>query len=508
LDWGLWVGLKPEGIVNHTTLDLSKRLGWQQLRADDLRHMAAQAMQIPVEEVRFFYNDDDLVVDKQGRATISHKRDVLYVLEDLAFDNRRFMACMGAMHWERIDFLPVVELFQSLLPGTGGAVFELIRGLYDDQNELQHLPLRYRGIPTYPSEAAFRLFSKFFVPHVMEGDPFPVFMDVSRAHEVTWLPVPDPPKRYFDPDHHLCVTVKGGMVEKVTMTDDPTGVPFLNVGHGGFALCERSVEVRGGMLLLKDREKRTEIPLNPSWGIHSSRRNSSDQSSIYPLSWRDLFSGTLPQLTPSQAFSAVLLYPDDGTEIGEAQSQPLVTDYVQDVVGQQPQLASYLARAQRVLIDNFDAVVNACISLDGPRDYTILYYRPEFAQKQTQLLWNRFAQANSLEWAKQIRFLPAENWKAAYQQQYNIIYLFTPFSYFNQHMKLHDITQTVASALRPGGMAFVVGPHTMRELLQSQNLHILHIVDVKTLPSFRMLQNILPNARLKSGLTLFQALRM
>ncbi len=512
LDWGQWVGLKPEGIVNHATLDLSKKPGWERLRADDLRHMAAQAMRIPFEEVRFFYGDDDLVIDARGRATIRHKKDALYVLEDGTFHRARFMSCMGAMHWARIDFLPVVELFQSLLPGTGSAVFELIRGLYDDQNETQHLPLQYRGIPTYPSEAAFRLFSRFFMPQVTgEGDPFPVFMDISRAHEVTWLPVPDPPRRYFDPAHHLCVTIKGGIVQKVTVTDDPTGLPFVNVGLGGFAPCERSVEVRGDTLLLKDREKRIEIPVNPSWGVRSSgeRNSSQDRLPTYPLGWRALFGGPLPQVTPSQAFSAVLLYPDDGTEIEEAPSQPFVTDHLQDAVEQQPELASYLVRAGRVLIHNFDAVVNTCISLDGPRDYTILYHRPEFAQKQTQLLWNRLAQTSRLDWAKRITFLPAEAYrKPAYEQQYDVIYLWVPFLHFDQPMKLHDIAQAVAGALRLGGLAFVVGPHAMRELLQVQRLRLLHIEAVETLQSFRMHQAILPNARLKAGLTLFQALKV
>ena len=115
------------------------------------------------------------------------------MLADGTFEKARFMACMGAMHWERIDFLPVVELFQSLLPGTGSAAFELIRGLYDDQNRESQLPLRYRGIPTYPSEAAFRLFSTVFSP---TGDnPLALFMEPARSHEVTWLPDPHPPHR-------------------------------------------------------------------------------------------------------------------------------------------------------------------------------------------------------------------------------------------------------------------------------------------------------------------------
>ena len=120
------------------------------------------------------------------------------------------MSCMGAMHWESIDFLPVVELFKSLLPGTGSAVFEFIRGLYDDQNDgkASPPPLRYRGIPTYPSEAAFRLFNSFFVPQAPPGkDALSLFMDPTKSHQVEWLPSPTPPRRYFDhlsrflPDH-------------------------------------------------------------------------------------------------------------------------------------------------------------------------------------------------------------------------------------------------------------------------------------------------------------------
>lgn len=511
LDWGQWVGLKPEGIVNHTTLDLSKKPGWERLRADDLRQMAAQAMQVPLEEMQFFYGDDDLIVDARGQATIRHKRDALYVLEGGTFHRARFMSCMGAMHWARIDFLPVVELFQSLLPGTGSATFELIRGLYDDQNAIRHLPLRYRGIPTYPSQAAYRLFSGFFVPQATKGgDPFPIFMDVARSQEVTWLPVPDPPRRYFDPARHLCVTIKGGIVQKVTVADDPTGVPFVNVGRNEFAPCERSVEVHGG-LLLNDCEKRTEIPMNPSWDVSSSRERDSspDRLPAYSLSWRALFGGPLPQVTPPQAFSAVLLYPDDGTEIEEASSQPFVADHLQDAVEQQPELASHLARAGRVLIHNFDAAATTCIPLNGPREYTILYHRPEFAQKQAQVLWNRFAQANRLDWAKRITFLPAEAYqKPTYEQQYDVIYEWVPYSYFDQSVKVHEIARAMACALQSGGLAFVVGPRAMRELLQAQRLRLLHAEAVETLPSFRTLQAILPKARLKAGLTLFHAAKV
>ena len=47
LDWGRWVGVKPGGLVNETRLNLATKPGWQRLKAEDLRHMAAQAMRVP-----------------------------------------------------------------------------------------------------------------------------------------------------------------------------------------------------------------------------------------------------------------------------------------------------------------------------------------------------------------------------------------------------------------------------------------------------------------------------
>ena len=163
--------------------------------------MAAQALRVSLEEVRFFYRDEDLLIGPTGRATIRQRKDAFYVLQDGDFEQARFMSCMGAMNWSSIDFLPVVELFKSLLPGTGSAVFELIRGLYDDQNQGNPIPrpFQYRGIPTYPSEAAFRLFSSFFTPQAPAGsNPFTLFMNPEQSNQVIWLPAATPPIRYFD----------------------------------------------------------------------------------------------------------------------------------------------------------------------------------------------------------------------------------------------------------------------------------------------------------------------
>ncbi|RPH79098.1 MAG: hypothetical protein EHM80_08680, partial [Nitrospiraceae bacterium] len=114
LDWGQWIGLKPAGLVNETSLDLAGKPGWQRLTPDDFRTMAAQALRVPLEDVRLFYRDQDFLIAPTGRVAIRQRKDAFYVLEDGDFERARFMSCMGAMNWSSIDFLPVVELFQSL----------------------------------------------------------------------------------------------------------------------------------------------------------------------------------------------------------------------------------------------------------------------------------------------------------------------------------------------------------------------------------------------------------
>ena len=81
LDWGQWVGLKPAGLVNETSFNLAGKSGWQQLTADDLRSMAAQALRVSLEDVRLFYRDEDLQIEPTGRATIRQRKDAFYVLE-------------------------------------------------------------------------------------------------------------------------------------------------------------------------------------------------------------------------------------------------------------------------------------------------------------------------------------------------------------------------------------------------------------------------------------------
>ena len=503
LDWGQWVGLKPGGLVNSTVLDLSRKPGWQRLCPDDLRHMAAQALRVPLDEIRFFYSDEDLVIDAGGQATIRHKKDAFYILDEGTFDRPRFMACMGAMHWSRIDFLPVVELFQSLLPGTGSAAFELIRGLYDDQHEGQAnpFPLRYRGIPTYPSDAAFRLFSAYFVPKTSDGrKPFDVFMDSSQSNQVTWLPSSDPPRRYYDHPRSLCVTIKGETVQKVTRADDPVGTSYINAQQ---SRGERRVGVAKGSLILMDGPRHTEVAINPSWG---ALRDIPVSPSTYPLGWRQLFSDAPPNVSPAEAFGAVLLYPDDATEIDEASTHPFVADYLQDLIEDSPQLTAMNAQARRVLIDNFDGALHTCVSPTAGKEHSILYTRPALAQKQAQLLWN-VAHQTGFEALAHVRLMPAESHSGIlYGARYDWIYRWVPFSCFDNPHELAAVASALRRVLKPTGLAFVVGPQSMGDTLTSHKLHIVRMESVDTLPTFRMHATILPHARLKPNLTLFHVM--
>src|SRR4029077_10187884 len=254
-------------------------------------------------------------------------------------------------------FLPVVELFKSLLPGTGSAAFELIRGLYDDQNggTSPPRPLRYRGIPTYPSEAAFRLFSSFFTPQAPDGnDPFTLFMNPERYHRVIWLPAGTPPIRYFDQRPGACLTIQGDVLHKVTVASDSAGLSYISPKGHRFVPCDRSAEIVQAHVTLKDRNRETTLavalPLE-------NLKQSDEPVAMSPVDWRSVFVHGIPHIPPADAYGAVLLYPDDESEIGECSAQPFVADYVQDIGEQDREIGMVLSRAQHVLIENGDAVV-------------------------------------------------------------------------------------------------------------------------------------------------------
>ncbi len=505
LDWGVWVGLMPSGLVNSMTLDLSRKSGWERLRADDLRGMAANAMQVPLEEVRFFYGEQDVTIDAKGIAKIRHRKDAIFLLPDGTFERKQFMACMGAMHWENIDFLPVVELFLSLLPGTGSAMFELIRGFYDDQNREKPAPraLRYRGIPTYPSEAAYRLFSGFFRPRLSGGgDPFPVFMDPPRSHLVTWHPEPDPPRRYFEASHSLCVTIRGQRVVKATFANDPAGLSYQPFDQRGIAAGQRGLAVDRENLVLIDRAVRQVVPLKDNWGRPTDPPIT--EAAQMADDWTSVFAGVVPSVSPEAAFGAVLLYPEDDREIGELATQPFVADYLQDLIEEDRSLATRLAQAGHVLISGFDGALTTYLTNDRCRTYTVLYDHPAFVQRQAQLLWNKWARAQRLAWLPQVRMRPRADQAEAQTRRYDLVYEWIPFSMYEKPEEIGARIQWLTPILAPGSVVFVVGPATVADACTIAGVQVQSVTPVMKLSTFRMHQSILPRAQLKPGLVLYQ----
>lgn len=510
LDSLLWIGVVPEATTHETVLDLACRPESASKTPEALRRMAAQAWGVPIEDLRYFFPDRSFDGNAQGGVRIRLKKDGLFLLEDDTFARPRFISYMGAMPWARIDLLNVVELFQSTLPGTGSAVLELIWGLCHDQRRTHGaVPLRYRGLPTYPSEPAYGLFSAFFRPEVEGGaDPHELFIDPSRASQITWWLRDDPPWRYVDRSRRLVLTVQGGVVQKVTAVDDSAGVPYVAPGtRGGFASCQRTVVVTEGQLQLRDGEQTRQLPVERAWGaIRDTPRH---HMAAYPFGWRAFFEGAPPQLDPAEAYSLALFYPDDEAEVGELSSQPFVLEQLYESLNLLVDLPARLARIARVLIDGLDAVAAGCIDHDYPRCHTVLYRSAGWAQKQAQALWDRAAQAGRLPAVQETRFIPADRCRErAYGMRYDLIYCWIPFALYQEPGPCERMVAAVRTALTGRGLAFVIGPRDLRTAFASHGLRLVSACGVEEMARLPLLTEHLrlhPRTRLNPALTVFLA---
>ena len=501
LDWGQWVGIKPEGLVNVAGFDLSSKPGWQNLTKTDLHRMAGQAMGVSPDDVALFYDDESLKLDARGRITICHRKDALYVLKDGDFDHPRFMACMGAMHWGRIDFLPVVELFQSLLAGTGSAVFELIRGLYDDQNR-GDLPriLRYRGIPTYPSPQAFQLFSTYFLPESPGGtDPVLLFMNPARSAEVTWRPRPDAPIRFLDQERGLAVTVRGGLVQKVTRREDPAALPYTRPKAKGQPIASRLVGATKDSIVLQEGRAREMFPVKQEWGI--VKESPLPELSNAQSTWRSLFPEGAPDLDPGVGYFAVPMYPDDNASVEEVAAQPLAIEQVLNYFELGPARASS-SRHLPILIDQWDAMSSEFIDAAQVVAATVLYDRPEFAQRQAQRLWEVISGSKDLA-PSAIRFLPVARRPQAYAATYNFILRWIPFAQYEQAVAVEQALEEIAKALSVAGFAIVAGPRGIEQFAQLAGLFPETKNALSETPGVGMLRTILPKACIRPEVTLY-----
>jgi hypothetical protein len=362
------------------------------------------------------------------------------------------------------------------------------------------LPLRYRGIPAYPSDAAFRLFKSFFVPHAPAGnDALTLFMDPTKAHQVEWLPSPTPPSRYFDPSEGVCLTIQGSDLQKVTLAADTTGLAFMSPKGRAFLPYDRAARVINKRIVLRDRDHEMTLPTSLPANV-SDHAESSPALPISPVDWRSVFIDGLPPVPSERVYGAVLLYPDDETPIGELAAQPFVADYLEDIAEQDREIGRLMAQANHVLIRNGDAVIATCVAFDRPRDYRVAFQDPAFAQKQAQQLWTTCAQLKRWDWMKRIQFVRIGDRQQTGTPAFDLAYQWMPFGM--QDRLLPQAVAELRDALRAGGCAFVTGPATLRDSWKGAGFVLIWQEPVEQLPTFRMHRAILPKARLKDGLTL------
>ncbi len=501
LDWEQWVGIKPTGLVNTITLDLSSRPGWEHITRADLRAMAARAMNADAATIQFFYRDEDLELSGDGKAMIRQVKDAFYVLENGSFEGARFMSCMSRMEWGRIDYLPVVELFLSLLPGTGSATFELIRGLYDDQQMRDPVALRYRGIPAYPSVGAFRLFSAFFTPTTPTNEvPYDVFLDINRSHEVEWLPSPDHPVRNIDEQQRITVTTHHHKIQKVTFWDDPSGLPYLPMTSSGESTVDgRGTHIRGKELHLHDGEQRQVMKVQESWQLSEL-----EQESVWTIpstSWRECFPQGPPSLSPVEAFSAVLLYPDDSRIISEKESQPFIFDYLDDFLEEQRELRQFREMADHIMLSRCEASLGSCLKYGRPQSYTIWYEWPAFAQKHAQQIWNTLNRKNTLAWLPHFQFFPVDQQVITKTSSpFDWLNVWIPFASYDNDEELRQWSWFLTHHLVPGGIGCVAGPASLGHLFQQDGFSVIHAERGELLPTFKIHQAILQAGQLHPGL--------
>ncbi len=507
LDCGQWVGIRPEATEQVTTLPIPPHGGPCVPTFDDLRRMAAQSWNVPLDDVRYFYPDGSFARDASGHITIRLKKDGLYFLEDGSFAHPRFVSYMGAIPWARIDVLNVVELYQSTLAGTGGAAFDLIWGLCDDQlREEGAIPLRYRGLPTFPSDQAYGLFCAFFRPETPAGeDPYKLFMDTRRSYEIAWRLRPDPPWRYFDQRRRLCITAQNGVVQKVTPIHDAAAVPYVNIGMRGFASCGRTVSAAGTVLQLRDGHRVTDIPLDPVWNVAPPKEPPGPPPS-YPFEWRSMFGGGLPTLDPARVWTTAHFFPADGSQVGEEATQLFVLEQIFNCLNTIPDLPSRLKKTHRVLIHNFDPVCAGFVDPDyAQRRYTVLYNRPEWAIRNAQSVWDRAAREGRLEAVQKVDFLPERELRAwTYGGRYELIYEWIPFADYGDPRECEAVVKDVARALTPRGLVFVVGPPCVASMIPAHGLRLLckeGPEDMRGLPVMIEHLRIHPDTRVNPDLT-------
>ena len=505
LDCKQWVGIKPRAKTFTTQVDISPHEGWETMTLDDLREKAAEAWRVPTSEVKYFYDDNHMLHQGDGKYDIRLTKDGLYALHDGNFDKSIFISFMFQVNWAKLDLIPVVELFQSTLPGTGGAVFEFIWGIYDDQSREEELPpLRYRGLPTYPSKEAFNIFSAFFEPKGPDGKNIKtVFMDPQTSNEVTWTPQKHPPVRHFSQQQKVAITAQDGYLYKVTVFDDPIAFPFTNCVGIRRPPIEREVRVGNQSFTLLEGELGREIFFEPSWGLRP-QTYPTKLAEKYPFTWKWFFNGEPPRVDPVKSLYTVPFYPEGQADIDESSIQPMVLDQIFHYMEMAPAMPAKLEKMNSVLIHTFDTVLAGCIDSSKDRVYTVLFSDPEFAQKNAQLLWNYAASKDQLSNLEKVSFLlEAEHIRDVYSEKYDLIFKWIPFMYHQDREACESMLTALSEALLPGGFMFLVAPRQLQGLFDHYKLETLYNDPVYNMPFFRQHLKMCPENQVNPDLVVY-----
>lgn len=509
LDSLQWIGIRPRSRTFQSQIDIKGQPGWEDMTLGFLREKAAEVWRVPLSEVNYFYQENNLVPVGDGKYDVKLTKDSLYALPDGNFDGRTiFLSFMFQVNWARMDIIPVVELFQSTLPGCGGAVFEFIWGIYEDQSREEALDtLRYRGLPTYPSTMAYNIFASFFIPKAPEGeeDILRVFMDTNRSHEITWSPQPNPPWRYFNDHSRLCLTIHNRNIYKVTRYDESNPIPYVNPAIGGNPSCQREVQVAVNTLTLVDGEEQKEFPFHPDWNV-APQTDLPAQPPEYSFNWKWFFNGFPPQADNIKSIYTVPFYPEGDAEIEEPALQPLALDQILYYMEMAPGMPAKLEKVERVLVHTFDMVIAGCVDCTHEREYTILYSDPELAQKNAYQLWDYAAKRKQLDNLKKVSFLSEkEHLKDVYNDKYGMIFKWIPMFYFQDRGVCEQILASAVRALLPDGILFLVGPKPIRGLFDHYGLDCLYDDLMMNMPFYRQHLKMCPENRINQDITVFLA---
>jgi len=527
IDCQLWFGIQPEAKTFTEMLDMKGQEGWEMMSREDLQTKAAAAWDLPLAEVKHFYKTENIIALDAGKYEVRLAKDGLYALLDGTFEDKAFVSYMPSLNWTQLDIIPVVELYQSTLPGCGAAAFELLWGLYEDQSRDEKLPpLRFRGIPTFPSQQAFNIFSAYLIPKAPKGEEMmDVFMNFHRSHEIEWSPRPDPPLRYFSKEHSVCLTIQDKFLYKATALNDTAATPYINMavpslqqqsdavdkkerykeeGWRPYASVRRQLHVgEKSIQLVDDGQITRDIPMQPLWKI-TPQKGPMPKLPSFPFTWKHFFGDSPPEVDPVQAILTVPLYPEGATEIEEPSVQPMAVDQIIYYMEDYQDIQAKLKATNTVLIHTFDTVISGCIDCTQEREVTVLYSSPEWAQKNALLLWEHGASKNQLEHLRKVSFLSEEeNIEEAYQKKYDMIYKWIPFFYYQDRNACDGMLKAVVDALNPGGLLFLVGPKKIRGMFDHFSLKSIFHDPIADMPYFKQHLRMYPETLINPDVEVF-----